>query len=82
MQAAREALLREHLEAWQAQEATRAAADSEERERQRLEEAKRAAEWQKAEAVKDGARQKERAAWGAVNAAEAQCASLQMEAAQ
>lgn len=67
---------------WQAQEADRAAAEAEERGRQAAQAAERAAELQKVEAVKEAARQRERAAWGALSAAEALYASLQLEAAQ
>ncbi len=50
--------------------------------KQRAQEAEQAAAWRQAEAIKEGARQKERAAWGAVSHAEAQYSALQMEAAQ
>ena len=81
-QAAREAALRHELEAWQAREADRAAAEAEERERQAAQAAVRAAELQKADAIKEAARQKERTAWTALRAAEARCGALQMESAQ
>jgi len=82
MQAAQQAVLQQQLEAWQAQEATRAAAEAIEQEKQQAQEAEQAAAWRQAEAIKEGARQKERAAWGAVSHAEAQYSALQMEAAQ
>ncbi len=82
MQAAQQAALQQQLEAWQAQEASRAAAEAIEQEKQQAQEAEQAAAWRQAEAVKEGTRQKERAAWGAVSHAEAQYSALQMEAAQ
>lgn len=82
MQAAQQAALQQQLEAWQAQEASRAAAEAIEQEKQQAQEAEQAAAWRQAEAIMEGARQKERAAWGAVSHAEAQYSALQMEAAQ
>lgn len=82
MQAARETALRHELEAWQAQETAREAAEATERDRRRAQEAEQAAVRQEAEAMKEAARQKERLAWAAVSRAEAQYTSLQVQAKQ
>ncbi|KAL0033719.1 hypothetical protein WJX77_002381 [Trebouxia sp. C0004] len=81
-QAAQQAALQQQLKAWQAQEAARAAAEAIEQEKQQAQAAEQAAAWRQAEAIKEGARRKERAAWGAVSHAEAQYSALQMKAAQ
>lgn len=81
-QDAHKAVLRKELEAWQAQEADREAAEAAARAQQQALEAERAAAWQAAEAVREAARQEERAARAAVNDGQTLCRTLQAEITQ